>query len=67
VATGSDQGRPAALADDGPVPEAFRVLAERIATEAIPLVEMTTCTARLFDAVEDALGPAPAPVPAAEA
>jgi ATP-binding protein involved in chromosome partitioning len=53
----------ASAGDDGPVHEAFRALAERIATEAIPLVEMTTCTARLFDAVEDALGP----VPAAEA
>jgi ATP-binding protein involved in chromosome partitioning len=64
VAIGSDEGRPAALADDGPVAEAFRALAERIVTEAIPLVEMTTCTARLFDAVEDALGPKPESAPA---
>jgi hypothetical protein len=34
-------------------------LAERIVTEAIPVVEMQDCTARLLDSVEAALGPKP--------
>jgi ATP-binding protein involved in chromosome partitioning len=58
VAVGGDEGRPAALAGPGPVADAFAALAERIVTEAIPVVEMTTCTARLLDSVEAALGPA---------
>ncbi|HZQ86829.1 MAG TPA: P-loop NTPase [Acidimicrobiales bacterium] len=57
VALGGDEGAPAALAADGPVAEAFAALAERIVTEAIPLVEMKDCTARLLDQVEAALGP----------
>jgi len=57
VAAGGDEGAPAALASDGPVAEAFAALAERIVTEAIPLVEMKDCTARLLDQVEAALGP----------
>jgi ATP-binding protein involved in chromosome partitioning len=36
---------------------AIAALAERIVTEAIPVVEMTDCTARLLDSVEAALGP----------
>lgn len=36
---------------------AVAVLAERIVTEAIPVVEMQDCTARLLDSVEAALGP----------
>ena len=34
---------------DGPAADAFRALADRIVTEAIPPVEMATCTARLLD------------------
>ena len=60
VAAGGDTGRPASLHGDGPVVDAFRSLAERIVTEAMPPVEMTTCTARLFEQVESTLGPAPA-------
>jgi ATP-binding protein involved in chromosome partitioning len=56
VAAGGDAGRPVALSD-GPTAAAFHALAERIATDAIPVVEMATCTARLFDQVEAALGP----------
>lgn len=59
VAEGGDAGRPASLAD-GPVAEAFAALAERVVTEALPPVEMSSCTARLFESVEAALGPAPA-------
>ncbi|HUP87270.1 MAG TPA: P-loop NTPase [Acidimicrobiales bacterium] len=36
---------------------AIDALAERIVTEAIPLVEMADCTARLFESVDAALGP----------
>jgi len=61
VAAGGDSGEPASLAAAGPVVEAFSALAERIVTEAMPPVEMASCTARLFDQVEAALGPKPAP------
>ena len=60
VAAGGDSGRPPSLGGSGPVVEAFAALAERIVHEAMPPVEMTTCTARLFEQVETALGPAPA-------
>ena len=59
VAAGGDSGRPASIAGAGPVADAFAAIADRILTEAIPPVEMATCTARLFDQVEQALGPAP--------
>jgi ATP-binding protein involved in chromosome partitioning len=56
VAAGGDAGQPAALAD-GPVADAYRALADRVVTEAVPPIEMTTCTARLLDTVEATLGP----------
>jgi ATP-binding protein involved in chromosome partitioning len=56
VAAGSDEGRPVALGQ-GPAAEAFRAIAERIVTEAVPPVEMAGCTARLLEAAEAALGP----------
>ncbi|MDQ1397047.1 MAG: ATP-binding protein involved in chromosome partitioning [Acidimicrobiaceae bacterium] len=58
VAIGGDTGVPASLAGSGPVSDAFSALADRIISEAIPPVEMAGCTARLFDEVEAALGPA---------
>jgi ATP-binding protein involved in chromosome partitioning len=58
VALGGDTGQPAALASSGLVATAFAALAERVVTEAIPPVEMSSCTARLFEKVEAALGPA---------
>ncbi len=57
VASGGDAGAPAALDPTTPVGSAFATLAERIATDAVPLVEMQSCTARLLDAVTEALGP----------
>ncbi|MDP9388288.1 MAG: Mrp/NBP35 family ATP-binding protein [Actinomycetota bacterium] len=60
VASGGDTGQPASVAGASPSALAFEALAERIATDALPPVEMTTCTARLLDQVEAALGPAPA-------
>ena len=58
VAAGGDAGQPAALVD-GPVADAYRALADKVVTEAIPPIEMTTCTARLLDTVEATLGPKP--------
>jgi ATP-binding protein involved in chromosome partitioning len=54
VAAGGDVGDPVALGD-GPAAEAFRAIAERIVTEAIPPVEMSGCTARILEAAETAL------------
>ena len=55
VARGGDEGQAAA----GVAGDAFAAIAEVIVTEAIPVVEMATCTARLFDEVEARLGPKP--------
>ncbi len=57
VAAGGDTGVPVALAGEGPAAAAFDAIAERLVSEAMPPVEMTNCTARLFDQVEAALGP----------
>jgi ATP-binding protein involved in chromosome partitioning len=57
VADGGDTGVPVALAGIGPAAAAFDAIAERLVTEAMPPVEMTNCTARLFEHVEAALGP----------
>lgn len=49
VAAGGDSGEPVAVAaPNAPAAQAFATLADCIVTEAIPLVEMTTCTARQF-------------------
>ena len=56
VSTGGDAGRPAALGQ-GPAADAFRAIARRIVDEALPPVDMESCTARLFEQVEAALGP----------
>ena len=57
VGQGGDDGAPIAL-DDGPAAEAFRALAETVATEAIPPVEMQGCTAHILDAVNAAVSAA---------
>lgn len=60
VAAGADVGEPAVLrAGGGPVGRAFADLAARIVDEALPPLEMSSCTARLIEQVEKAL-PAPA-------
>jgi ATP-binding protein involved in chromosome partitioning len=56
VTAGGDAGEPAALSGSGPVYDAFEQIAERIVTEIAPLVEMSGCTARLLESVEQALG-----------
>jgi ATP-binding protein involved in chromosome partitioning len=54
VADGGDNGTPVALGT-GAAAEAFRDLARRIATDIAPPTDMASCSARLFDAVNDAL------------
>jgi ATP-binding protein involved in chromosome partitioning len=54
VAAGGDTGAPVALGD-GPAAEAFRALAAKVLTEAVPPVEMAGCSARMLDAAAAAL------------
>ena len=60
VVAGGDTGEPAVLGDS-PAAEAFRALAEAIHSEAIPPVQMTTCTAR--QAIADLINARKAPAP----
>jgi ATP-binding protein involved in chromosome partitioning len=57
VAAGADSGVPAVTAGQGAAAAAFAALADRVVAEAVPEVELATCTARLFDEVEARLGP----------
>jgi ATP-binding protein involved in chromosome partitioning len=61
VSAGGDAGRPVVLDQgrdgDGPAARAFRAIAERIATETVPPVQMAGCSARLLETVDVALGP----------
>ena len=54
MSSGGDVGRPAALGD-GPAAAAFSALVDAV-LEAVPVVEMHDCTARLLELI----GPAPA-------
>ena len=54
VAAGGDVGRPVALGS-GPAADAFRAIATRIVDEAVPLVAMAGCSARMLDAAVAAL------------
>ncbi len=54
VSSGGDEGTPAALGD-GPAAEVFAEIATRIVEEISPPVEMAGCTARMMEAVEEAL------------
>ncbi|HVE47639.1 MAG TPA: P-loop NTPase [Acidimicrobiales bacterium] len=64
MAAGADVGEPAALRPDGggAAGAAFAELAARIVEDALPPLEMSSCTARLLEQVEQAM-PAPAPAP----
>jgi ATP-binding protein involved in chromosome partitioning len=64
VAAGGDAGEPVALAGDGPAAQAFRAIAERLATEVAPPVDLQGCSAHLLDVVETALGPVRRAAPA---
>ncbi len=57
VSVGGDGGHPVALGA-GEAGAAFRVIAERILTDIAPRVEMSGCSARMLERVEQALGPA---------
>jgi ATP-binding protein involved in chromosome partitioning len=54
VAAGGDSGVPIALGT-GPAADAFRQIADRILTEAIPPGELAGCSARMLDAAVAAL------------
>ncbi len=54
VSTGGDDGQPVVLGD-GAAADAFRAIAERILTDAVPLAEMAGCSARMLDAAVAAL------------
>jgi ATP-binding protein involved in chromosome partitioning len=53
-----DAGSPPALGD-GPVASAFAGIADRLAVQVPPRMEMAGCTARMLDRVEEALAGAP--------
>ncbi|MEM9613953.1 MAG: Mrp/NBP35 family ATP-binding protein [Actinomycetota bacterium] len=54
VSAGGDSGEPVVLGE-GPAAEAFRSVAELITDEIAPPVEMESCTARMFDLIDQAL------------
>jgi ATP-binding protein involved in chromosome partitioning len=54
VSAGGDAGEPVVLGE-GAAADAFRAIADRIVTEAIPLTEMAGCSARMLDAAVAAL------------
>ncbi len=56
LAAAGEIGVPVALDDAGPLGEVFAAMAQRV-TEISPRLEMGTCTARLLEQVEEALGP----------
>ncbi len=55
VAAGGDAGEPAVLTA-GAASDAFMALADRV-VELVPPVEMSGCTARMLDNIEELLGP----------
>jgi ATP-binding protein involved in chromosome partitioning len=54
VSIGGDNGEPVVLGG-GAAADAFRAIADRILTDAIPLAEMAGCSARMLDAAVAAL------------
>jgi ATP-binding protein involved in chromosome partitioning len=54
VSAGGDEGEPVVLGE-GAAADAFRAIAERILTEAIPPAEMAGCSARMLEAAVAAL------------
>ena len=57
VATGGDAGEPVALGD-GPLAATFAEVARVVAEEVAPVVETSSCTARLLERVEEAVASA---------
>ena len=61
VSAGGDTGSPVALsAPDSPAGAAFHQLADRVATDLLPPIEMSSCTARMLDLLEEVGRSAPA-------
>jgi ATP-binding protein involved in chromosome partitioning len=60
VANGGDIGEPVALGD-GPAADAFQAIVNRIIAEAVPPVAMAGCSARMLDAMFQALDEPPEP------
>ncbi|HEX4868400.1 MAG TPA: Mrp/NBP35 family ATP-binding protein [Acidimicrobiales bacterium] len=58
VAAGGDAGEPVVLGE-GPAAEAFRAIADRILTEAVPPAALAGCSARMLDAAVAALDARP--------
>jgi ATP-binding protein involved in chromosome partitioning len=55
VSEGGDTGAPVVLtAPDSPAGTAFRDLAERVVTDLLPPIEMSGCTARIFELIAQA-------------
>lgn len=54
VAAGGDVGEPVVLSE-GPAADAFRAIADRILTEAVPPAELAGCSARMLEAAVAAL------------
>jgi ATP-binding protein involved in chromosome partitioning len=55
VSEGGDTGRPiVSSAPDSPAALEFRRLADRIVTDLLPPIEMSGCTARIFDLIAQA-------------
>ena len=59
VAAAGDNGVPVVANAELQVSQSFIALAELVATEIVPLVEMSGCTTRLLDAAAAALGALP--------
>jgi ATP-binding protein involved in chromosome partitioning len=57
VSAGGDSGEPVALGGPSEVADAYEQVAERIVAEIAPPVEMSSCTARMLENLEKALGP----------
>jgi ATP-binding protein involved in chromosome partitioning len=54
VSAGGDSGSPAVLGE-GPAADALRAIIDTIVTEVIPPIEMSSCSARVLDAVRDSI------------
>lgn len=52
VAYGGDTGEPITIGGTSAAAHEFRAIAQRIAAETVPAIEMAGCSARLLDAVE---------------
>jgi len=53
VSAGGDEGKPAVLTDpDGPAATEFRRVARALVDELLPPVDISSCTARIFDLAE---------------